>query len=77
MVTIENFDDALHYVHRLGFTVKSGFPGWIPQAQARMCNVTDKLWQGANKVYPYTVHYTRKDKVFTVNENVKVDARYL
>lgn len=75
--TIESFMDAVHYVNRLGFSVKPGFPGWIIQAQERLASAANKLWQAANKGYPYTVHYYRKEKTFVVNNSQIVDASRL
>ena len=74
MIKVNSFDEALHYVNRLGFTVKPGFPGWIPAAQTRLCNTTDALYNAAGREYPYTVHYYRKRKEFVVNGSVVVDA---
>jgi len=73
MKTIADFDSAIKYVSRLGFTARPGFPGWIPAAQKRMCNVADALLMAAGKQYPFTVHYHRKQTAFVVNGSEYVD----
>jgi hypothetical protein len=75
MTKINDFDGGLRYVSRMGFTAKPGVPGWIVEAQARMCDAEDALFRAAGGTYPFTVHYFRKKKRFLVNGEVEVDAR--
>lgn len=66
MKLINNFDDALQYVNRLGFAnTNKRYPSWIVQAQMNLCRVTDLLVKESGG-YPYKVRYHRKDKAFTV-----------
>ena len=74
MVKIESFQDGIEYVKRLGLTVRPGFPGWIPAAQERMCDTEETLYNAAGRQYPYNVHYHRKERKFTVNGSITVDA---
>lgn len=74
---ITSFDGCLHYVNRLGFTVKPGFPGWIPQAQARLSNACHVLYTTAGQTYTFTVHYERKARRFIVNNSVVINAQNL
>ena len=76
-VKINNFDEGLTYVNRLGFTERPGFPGWIPAAQKRMCDTENALFVAAGHAYPFTVHFFRKERKFLVNGKVEVDARRL
>lgn len=62
MKTITNFDNALEYINRLGFSGGKG-PGWIPEAQRRLCLIESALYKAANNAYPYrVVFHTHKDR---------------
>lgn len=56
MKTITDFDSALLYINRLGFS-GGKYPGWIPEAQRRLCLVSDALYAAAGEAYPYRVKF--------------------
>lgn len=53
---IQSFDDALTYVARCGFTIPARYasPGWIPEAQHRLCQATDALLKASGNESWYT-----------------------
>ena len=61
MKKIEEFDNALHYVHHLGF---AGAPSnSIAAKQFDLCAMTDLLLKAAGGEYPYRVQFkTHKDE---------------
>ena len=63
---IDSFDDCLAYVHRLGVCKVAKGPGWIPDAQKRLCDTCNKILAqtGQDSWYqvtfrPFFIHYVR------------------
>ena len=78
MKILNNFQEALDYVNRLGFAGSKG-PGWIPVAQGRMCDVINELesavvgkpkdeikWPGESP-YPFRVRFHRPTRCVAGN----------
>ena len=71
---INEFDDCLHYVVRLGVVSNYGkTPGWIPQYQKGVCAVCDRILNqsGQSTWYhktfkPFQVRFDRKFKTFFI-----------
>ena len=67
MKEINGFDDSLHYVNRfIAFPREYMYPGWIVQAQHRLCNAVSLLEKAADDSDWFWVHFTRKTQTFQV-----------
>lgn len=55
MKTLDTYEDAWAYAHRVGFCAKAGYPGWIPAAQGDMVTISHLIERMSGNVYPCQV----------------------
>ena len=65
MKTLNNWEETLHYVNRLGLAHRTMPIGWKQQVLMDNVNIIEAL---SIEKYPIKVRYSRKDDTFTVNQ---------
>jgi len=65
MKTLNDWQETLHYVNRLGLAHPTMPIGWKQQVLMDNVNIIEGL---SVEKYPIRVHYSRKDDSFTVNQ---------